>query len=113
MGTVLRPAKSAGRLLTVAVAVLATDPTRADTVVIGGSADVRDNTLYEDPDGALSNGPGHYFFLGRPRVVETFGVPCVFEARLRRWDVSPRLASVNRGSDRQPTQVDIGLARQP
>lgn len=25
----------------------------------------RDNTLYEDPDGALSNGAGQYFFTGR------------------------------------------------
>jgi len=35
---------------------------RADVVVIGAS---RDNTLYESPTGALSNGAGEHFFAGK------------------------------------------------
>ena len=58
-------ARRAGRSVAVVLAVLAAGRTHADTVVIGGTEDVRDNTLYEDPDGSLSNGQGSYFFAGQ------------------------------------------------
>jgi hypothetical protein len=39
----------------------------ADTVTIGSA---KDNTLYEDPDGQLSNGAGVRFFAGRTAIPE-------------------------------------------
>ena len=57
--------RRAGRLVTVVLAVLVAGRTHADTVVIERSEDVKDNTLYEDPDGSLSNGQGNYFFAGQ------------------------------------------------
>jgi hypothetical protein len=48
-----------------AVALMAARPAGADIVVIPAS---RDNTLYEDPTGSLSNGAGQLFFAGRTSV---------------------------------------------
>jgi hypothetical protein len=47
--------------------VLISLPASADTVYVEAS---RDNTLIEDPDGALSNGAGPAFFAGRTNQLE-------------------------------------------
>ena len=41
--------------------ILTVTATSAESVALQAS---RDNTLYEDPDGALSNGSGSYLFVG-------------------------------------------------
>jgi len=48
-------------ILTVAI-ILTASPAKADVVTLGPS---RDNTLFEDPAGNLSNGSGPHLFIGR------------------------------------------------
>lgn len=51
-----------GMIAVVAMAGIIPATAMADTLAIGAS---QDNTLYEDPDGLLSNGAGQRFFAGR------------------------------------------------
>ena len=49
-------------LIGLALCLLSTQPVQANQVTIGA---LKDNTLYNDPNGALSNGAGQYIFAGR------------------------------------------------
>ena len=73
--TTLQPRRALALLLTLALflpqAILASEPPTAETPRIEGTGftvtlgAVRNNTLYEDASGSLSNGAGQYLFVGR------------------------------------------------
>ena len=66
----------------VAVATVLTCVARADVVTLPS---VRDNTLYEEPNGALSNGAGGTLFAGRV----SFGGGQLLRRGLVQFDLSP------------------------
>ena len=56
------PASRGSAIAWIGLFLLVATPVRAETVSIEAA---RDNTLFEDPTGALSNGEGDYLFAGR------------------------------------------------
>lgn len=73
----------AGTIALIAASVFALAPARAETIVVPAD---RDTTLIEDPEGALSNGSGPVFFVGR-----TNQGPGSIRRGLLRFDVASAL----------------------
>jgi len=83
-------------------ALMAARPAAADLVSIPAS---RDNTLYEDPTGSLSNGAGQLFFAGRTST---------FTNRLRRAVIAFNIAgSVPAGATIDSVTLTLHLSRVP
>jgi hypothetical protein len=72
---------------------------RADVAVLGAS---HDNTLYEDPQGALSNGAGSYFFTG-----------VTAQGLRRRGLLSFDLSAIPPGATINSVQLTLHMSRTP